>query len=168
MGKKETNISPQFSLLDSTDVKLLRIARNAFKAEGSVVKNPPADGGDASSIPGQEDPLEKEVATHSSILAWEPHGQRSLAGYSPRGHKRVRHDLATEQQHFPLELSLFCRLLVDRLWSHFGKCWHGGTGVREKHPSTYFCGLIFCDRPLDGNKAPRTRVLLGFVRIGTY
>ena len=71
MGKKETNISPQFSLLDSTDVKLLRIARNAFKAEGSVVKNPPADAGDASSIPGQEDPLEKEVATHSSILAWE-------------------------------------------------------------------------------------------------
>ena len=32
---------------------------------------------------GQEDPLEKEMATHSSILAWESHGQRSLAGYSP-------------------------------------------------------------------------------------
>ena len=27
--------------------------------------------GDQSSIPGQEDPLEKEMATHSSILAWE-------------------------------------------------------------------------------------------------
>ena len=27
-----------------------------------------------------EDPLEKEMATHSSILAWESHGQRSLAG----------------------------------------------------------------------------------------
>ena len=36
---------------------------------------------------GQEDPLEKEVATHSSILAWKAHGQRSLAGYSPPGHK---------------------------------------------------------------------------------
>ena len=34
---------------------------------------------------GQEDPLEKEMATHSSILAWEIHGQRSLAGYSPWG-----------------------------------------------------------------------------------
>ena len=37
-----------------------------------------------------EDPLEKEsseVATHSSILAWRIPGQRSLAGYSPRGHK---------------------------------------------------------------------------------
>ena len=32
---------------------------------------------------GQEDPLEKEMATRSSILAWRIHGQRSLAGYSP-------------------------------------------------------------------------------------
>ena len=30
---------------------------------------------------GQEDPLEKEMATHSSILAWEIHGQRNLADY---------------------------------------------------------------------------------------
>ena len=26
---------------------------------------------------GQEDPLEKEIATHPSILAWEIHGQRA-------------------------------------------------------------------------------------------
>ena len=32
---------------------------------------------------GQEDPLEKEMATHSSIFAGESHGQRSLEGYSP-------------------------------------------------------------------------------------
>ena len=31
---------------------------------------------------GQEDPLEEEMAKHSSILAWETHGQRNLAGYS--------------------------------------------------------------------------------------
>ena len=35
---------------------------------------------------GQEDPLEKEMATHSSILALA-HGQRTLAGYSSWGHK---------------------------------------------------------------------------------
>ena len=29
------------------------------------------------------DPLEKEMATHTSILAWESLEQRSLAGYSP-------------------------------------------------------------------------------------
>ena len=31
---------------------------------------------------GQEDPLEKKMATHSSILAWEMHGQRSVVDYS--------------------------------------------------------------------------------------
>ena len=34
-----------------------------------------------------EDPQEKEIATHSSTLAWEIRGQRSLVGYSPRGCK---------------------------------------------------------------------------------
>ena len=39
--------------------------------------------------PGGEDhPLEKEMATHSSVLAWEIRGQRrSLTDYSPRGCK---------------------------------------------------------------------------------
>ena len=32
---------------------------------------------------GLEDPLGKEMATHSSILAWKIHGQRSLVDYSP-------------------------------------------------------------------------------------
>ena len=44
---------------------------------------------------GWEDPLKKEMATHSSILAWEipwTHGQRILASYSPWCHKRVGHD----------------------------------------------------------------------------
>ena len=38
---------------------------------GSLVKYPPASARDEGLIPGQEDPLEKEMATHSSILAWE-------------------------------------------------------------------------------------------------
>ena len=32
---------------------------------------------------GQEDPLEKEMAAHSSTLDWKIHGQKSLVGYSP-------------------------------------------------------------------------------------
>ena len=32
---------------------------------------------------GREDLLEEEMATHSNILAWEIHGQRSLVDYSP-------------------------------------------------------------------------------------
>ena len=45
---------------------------------------------------GWEDPLEKEMATHSSFLAWEISWLE--AGYSPWGCQRVRHDLAAKQQ----------------------------------------------------------------------
>ena len=36
---------------------------------------------------GQEDALEKEMATHSSSPDWKSYGQRSLVGYSSLGHK---------------------------------------------------------------------------------
>jgi len=39
---------------------------------------------------GQEDPLEKRMATHSSILAWRiPWTENSLVGYSQWGHKEL-------------------------------------------------------------------------------
>ena len=38
---------------------------------GSVIKNLPANAGDVRSIPGLGRSLEEEIATHSSILAWE-------------------------------------------------------------------------------------------------
>ena len=47
---------------------------------------------------GQGDLLEKQTATHSSILPEKSREQRSLVGFSPWGHKRVRHNLATKQQ----------------------------------------------------------------------
>ena len=46
----------------------------------------------------QEDSLEKEMPTHSSITPRNFHGQRSLIGYSPWCHTRVGQDLATKQQ----------------------------------------------------------------------
>ena len=46
---------------------------------------------------GQEDPLEKEMATHFSILVWEIPWTEELAGYSPWGH-RVGHNVASQQQ----------------------------------------------------------------------
>ena len=52
----------------------------------------------------QEDPLEKEMVTHSSILGWripwkeEPDGLQSMAW------QRVGHDLATKQQQQTLQL----------------------------------------------------------------
>ena len=47
---------------------------------------------------GREDPLEKEMAIHSSTIAWKSYGQRSLVGYSPWGHKESD---TTERLHFP-------------------------------------------------------------------
>ena len=62
-----------------------------------MVKNPPANARDMGSSPGREDPLEKEMATNSTILSWKSHGQRSLMGYNPWGRKRVGHKLAAKQ-----------------------------------------------------------------------
>ena len=53
-----------------------------------MVKNLPANAGDTGDrvYPwGREDPLQEERATHPVFLPGESHGQRSLAGSSPRG-----------------------------------------------------------------------------------
>ena len=47
---------------------------------------------------GQEDPLEKEMATHSSILAWEIPWTEEPDGLQSMRSQKVRHDLATKQQ----------------------------------------------------------------------
>ena len=52
---------------------------------------------------GQEDPLERGMATHSSILAGESHGGRSLVSYSPWG--REESD-TTERLHFTFKYIL--------------------------------------------------------------
>ena len=41
---------------------------------------------------GQENPLEKEMATHSSILGWETPWTRESGGLQPMGLQKVRHD----------------------------------------------------------------------------
>ena len=59
---------------------------------GTVVKNLPANAGDVRDVGlilGQEDPLEKETATHSSTLPGKFHGQRRLVGYSSWGCKEL-------------------------------------------------------------------------------
>ena len=45
---------------------------------------------------GQEDPLEKETATHSSTLAWRIPWEEEPGGLQSMGSQRVRHDWATE------------------------------------------------------------------------
>ena len=54
-------------------------------------KESPCSAGDPGSTLGWEDPLEEGMEPTPAFLPGESHGQRSLVGYSPQGHK-VRHD----------------------------------------------------------------------------
>ena len=66
-----------------------------------MVKNPPANTEymrDKGSILGQEGLLEKEMATYSTILAWEIPRTEETEGLQSMGSKRVRDDSATKQQ----------------------------------------------------------------------
>ena len=52
--------------------------------------------GTRSQTQGREDPLEKEMATHSSILAWEIPGTEEPGGLQSMGLQRVRDDIVTK------------------------------------------------------------------------
>ena len=71
----------------------------AFKGfpGGSVAKNPPGRQEMQVLSLGQENPLEEEMATQSSILAWEIPWTEEPGGLW--GCKRGRHDLETKQEH---------------------------------------------------------------------
>ena len=72
-----------------------------------MLKNPPAVQETQVLSLGWEEPLEKGMATHSRILAWEIPGTGSLAGYSPWGHKTVRQCLVIKLA-TSLPCSRFC------------------------------------------------------------
>ena len=60
-----------------------------------MVKNLPAIAGDIrdlGSTPGQKDPLEEGMATHSSVLAWRIPWTEEPGGLHSMGLQRVRHD----------------------------------------------------------------------------
>ena len=61
---------------------------------GSEDKNPSASAGDTGLIPGSGRSPGEEMATYSSILAWEIQWTEEPGGlYNPWGHERVAHDL---------------------------------------------------------------------------
>ena len=51
---------------------------------------------------GQEDPLEEEMATHSSILAWRIPWTEKPGRLRPMGLQRVRHDRVIKHTHMPM------------------------------------------------------------------
>ena len=56
---------------------------------------------------GQEDPLEKEMATHSSILAWEVPWTEELCGLQSRGFRSVQHDWVYKHTHTHTHTHIF-------------------------------------------------------------
>ena len=55
-----------------------------------MVKNLPVSARDTGSIPGQEDPLEEGMATHSSVLAWRvPWTEATVHGVTKRHNRET-------------------------------------------------------------------------------
>ena len=65
--------------------------------------------------PGWEDPLEKEMATHSDILAWEIPWTEGTGGLQSMGSQTVEQDLAIKKQH-TISLSLIQSLGMRKNW----------------------------------------------------
>ena len=61
------------------------------------MKNPPVKKDIWVQSLGKEDPLEKEMATHWSVLAWKIPWTEEPGGVGSIGSQRVGHDLVTEQ-----------------------------------------------------------------------
>ena len=66
-------------------VKLLGCMMNVGLLGSSVVKNPPTNTGDSGSNPGWRRSREKEMAIHSSFLAWEIPWAEEPGGLQSRG-----------------------------------------------------------------------------------
>ena len=77
-----------------------------------MVKNPPNSAGDSSLIPGLgrfpgwEDPLEKDMTTHSNVLAWEIPWTEEPGGLQSWGYKQLYTTDVTEHIHTPTKTML--------------------------------------------------------------
>ena len=108
-----------------------------------LVKSPPAVPETRVQSLGREDPREKGMHPSPVFLPGESHGQRSLSGYSPWGHKRVRHDWAantfTHTESSPLILEVRRVVITEtavgagRTWNQTrGRTWKQTRGISEE------------------------------------
>ena len=117
---------------------------------------------------GWEDPLEKEMATHSSILAWKIPWTEEPGRLQSVGSKRVRHDWMTLLSLFKVRLS-HCKMLrfpmnqaaiqllfysITRIYwfhkcfsgasntqKHYPRCWSVQTSVLDTDPALRVCKI---------------------------
>ena len=79
-----------------------------------LVKNPPAVQETLVQFLGQEDPLEKEIATHSDILAWRIPMDSGAWQATVHGVARLRHDLATKPTYLPTHTHTHTHIYIER------------------------------------------------------
>ena len=127
-----------------------------------LVKNSPAVLETKVWSPGWEDLMEKEMATHSSILAWEIPWTEEPGGLQSLWPQRVRHDLVTK----PVPLWPNC--LCDGDWEASFVSWAGADKTEAKvdlppvsapystHPFTSCChtALLALPREMCGQRCP--------------
>ena len=82
------SFKPTFSFSSFTFIKRLFLDLPG----GSDGKASACHAGDLGLIPGWEDPLEKEMATHSSNIAWKIPWTEEPGGLQSMGSQRVGHD----------------------------------------------------------------------------
>ena len=111
---------------------------------------------------GQEDPMEKEMITHSSTLAWRIPWTEEPGRLQSTGSQRVGHDWATSLTHsltcqISYRIQLFsCSVVSDSLWPHGlqnarlpcpspspGACWNSRPLSRWCHPSISSSVVLF-------------------------
>ena len=103
---------------------------------GSVVKNLPVMQETQVQPLGQEDPLEKEMATHSSILAW-----RTQWTEEPGGSQRVRHNWVTK--HSLIQITTFLKLGKTGQWEKMHSRVHSCTKMLGDEVYMYMCVCIY-------------------------
>ena len=111
---------------------------------GSAVKTPPDNEGETCLIPELEDSLKKEMATHSSTLAWEISWTEGLGVAIVHGvAKRVGHDFTTKQTIAGFEVKRSADVCVSlkeiKVWNAMNWCFRELYNFR---PLGTFWGLL--------------------------
>ena len=83
---------------------------------GQTVKESACDEGDLGQSMSQEDPLEKGMATHSSILAWRIPWTEEPGGLQSMWSQRVGHDRVTVHSHSPQQQQSIIQTNPDLVW----------------------------------------------------
>ena len=96
---------------------------------------------------GQEDPLEKAIATHTSILAWKIPWTEEPGGLQSMGSRRVGHNQTTDHAHARSSLPVMLTLAFHLSGPQDSKDFFGQTALplpSHHLPSMFLlnCGLI--------------------------